>query len=59
MDEDWLEVVRSDEPNEPVKFTQAGDALDDVVGPMINRQVTVTAVRRKDKLLYLDIESVE
>ena len=33
--------------------------LDDVVGPMVNHQVIVTAVRRKGKLVYQDIEAEE
>jgi hypothetical protein len=37
----------------------AGDVLDDVVGPMVNHRVVVTAVRRQNKLTYQDIEADE
>jgi len=56
LDEDWLEVATSDTPSAHVRIEEAGDALDDVVGPMVNRRVAVTVVRRGSKHLYRDIE---
>ena len=56
LDEDWIEIATTLPPLAHVKFVEAGDALDDVVGPMVNRPVVVTAVRRGSKHLYRDIE---
>lgn len=56
LDQDWLEVTTLDDLHAHIRIDEAGEALDDVVGPMVNRRVTVTAVRRGMKHLYLDIE---
>jgi hypothetical protein len=62
LDKDWLEVTTSDGPfgqGEHLRIHEAGDVLDDVVGPMVNKKVVVTAVRRGSKILYRDIEVEE
>jgi len=59
LDQDWLEVATQDPALDHVRIEDAGDALDDVVGPMVNRSVVVTAVRRGQKFLYRDIELEE
>jgi hypothetical protein len=59
LDRDWLEIVPVDELLPPVRIDEAGEALDDVVGPMVNRRVLVNAVRRGNKHLYRDIELEE
>ena len=56
LDEDWLEVATTTPPVAHIRVDEAGEALDDVVGPMVNRPVVVTAVRRGSKHLYRDIE---
>jgi hypothetical protein len=56
LDEDWLEVATSNQENPRVKIDEAGDALDDVVGPMVNRKVIVSTIRRGAKYVYRDIE---
>ncbi|MEK7407376.1 MAG: hypothetical protein AAB225_20055 [Acidobacteriota bacterium] len=56
LDEDWLELATTETPPAHIRVEEAGDALDDVVGPMVNRRVVVTAVRRGPKHLYRDIE---
>lgn len=56
LDQDWLEVTVSEEADKHVRVENTGDALDDVVGPMVNRQVHVTAIRRGAKYLFQDIE---
>lgn len=56
LDQDWLEVTTSNNPQEHVKIEQAGEALDDVVGPMVNKLVSVSVLRRGKKLIYQDIE---
>ena len=60
LDQDWLEVVTVEgDPQKPTRIYEAGDVLDDVVGPMVNHRVVVTAVRRKNRLVYQDIEAEE
>jgi hypothetical protein len=55
LDQDWLEVA-TDHADEHIRIEEAGDALDDIVGPMVNRRVLVSAIRRGTKYLYRDIE---
>ena len=62
LDKDWLEVtvaVRTPGQEEHVKIHEANEVLDDVVGPMVNRKVLVTAVRSGSRFLYRDIELEE
>lgn len=56
LDLDWLEVAAADAPSQHLKIEEATDALDDVVGPMVNRLVNVSVLRRGKKLIYQDIE---
>jgi hypothetical protein len=60
LDEDWLELA-TDNPVRPhVRIDDAGDALDDVVGPMVNRRVFVTVAQgSRNRLLFKDIEVEE
>lgn len=58
LDEDWLEVTTIEQQNH-YHIEGISEVLDDVVGPMINRSVVVTAVRRGNKYLYRDIELEE
>ena len=54
LDKDWLEIVASGESTH-VEGLQ--DAVDDLIGPMVNRLVRVRAVRtRQQKLKFVDIE---
>ena len=48
-----------DSPPQHLKIEEAGDVLDDVVGPMVNRLVNVSVLRRGKKLVYQDIELEE
>ena len=59
LDKDWLEVTTTDNPPQHLKIEEAGDVLDDVVGPMVNRLVNVSIIRRGKKLVYQDIELEE
>lgn len=60
LDQDWLEVaVTAGAIPEHVRIDEAGDVLDDVIGPMVNRKVVVSAVRRGMRNLYRDIELEE
>ena len=59
LDQDWLEVATTETPSRHIRVDEASEALDDVVGPMVNRRVVVTSVRRGQKHLYRDIEMDE
>jgi hypothetical protein len=53
LDKDWLEVVTGDTP---VRVHGVQDTLDDVIGPMVNRRVVVTARKHKKQRRLVDIE---
>lgn len=57
LDHDWLEI--QPDSGTPIHVDGAGDVLDDVVGPMVNHRVLVTAVRRGTRHVYQDIELQE
>lgn len=58
LDKDWIEVaVGHDE--KLVRITDVKDTLDDILGPMMNRGVVITALRRQKRLLLVDIELQE
>jgi hypothetical protein len=59
LDRDWIEVQATEPMLEHVRIIKAGDVLDDVVGPMVNRRVIVRAVKRRGKYEYRDIEPEE
>ncbi len=57
LDQDWLEVATIDPANvRHLRIDDAGEALDDVIGPMVNRSVTIEALHRGSKYLYRDIQ---
>lgn len=59
LDKDWLEVVIPD-TGAPIRIYQAGDAIDDVIGPMVNHTVEVEVVVHPDgKRTFKDIQSEE
>jgi hypothetical protein len=56
LDQDWLELTQESDGLH-VRIVDAGEALDDVVGPMVNRKVIVTVeVIDHQRLRYRDIE---
>jgi hypothetical protein len=65
LDQDWLEVLldrgesNKGEAPKSVRIEAAGEVLDDVIGPMVNHRVVVTATRRGEKLRFEDIEPEE
>ena len=60
LDQDWLEVVPvGGDPLKPIHIEDAADVLDDVIGPLVNHLVVVTAIQRKNRLSYQDIEADE
>jgi len=56
LDQDWLEVATLGDPASHIRIDEAIEALDDIVGPMVNRRIIVTAVHRGQKYYYRDIE---
>jgi hypothetical protein len=53
LDQDWIEVTVE---GQTVRITGAGDQVDDVLGPMVNRRVIVDAYRTKPgKIILNDI----
>lgn len=63
LDKDFLDVTLSHPEigqNPQIKIIEINDVLDDVIGPMVNKNISVTAIRRgKDKYVYRDIELTE
>jgi hypothetical protein len=54
LDNDWLRLVL---PNgKQVQVYQVNEAVDDVIGPMVNRKVIVHAERTGDRFNFFDIE---
>lgn len=57
LDDDWLEVV-ADGEHKHIKGV--GESVDDVIGPMVNREVKVSVkIGRRGELLLIDIEQQE
>lgn len=55
LDKDWIEIATQG-PSDHIRISGATDVLDDVIGPMVNHRVVVTAGRRREKYFYRDIE---
>jgi hypothetical protein len=56
LDQDWISIVRD---TETLRIVGLGDAIDDVIGPMVNKKVAVQITRRRRQLRFIDIESDE
>ncbi len=57
LDQDWIEVTVNDKP---VHITEVGEAVDDIIGPMVNHPVVVQVTRDvRGKLHFRDIERDE
>jgi hypothetical protein len=60
LDQDWLEVTVNDPDERHIRVDNAGEAIDDVVGPMVNREVKVNArLLPTGKFTFEDIEPIE
>jgi hypothetical protein len=54
LDKDWLEIIVNDAP---IHIDGLQDAVDDVIGPMVNRAVIVRVIRvPQNKFKFIDIE---
>jgi hypothetical protein len=57
LDRDWLEVTVD---KDHIRVEGVGEAVDDLIGPMVNRPVTVLVVKdRQGRRLFRDIEPSE
>lgn len=57
LDDDWLEVTVQ---GQHVRIVQVGEAIDDVIGPMVNRPVILrAALDARGRRLFRDIEPDE
>ncbi len=58
LDEDWLEIsVPTENALMRVKVFGAGDAVDDLIGPMVNRRVVLDVLEvRPDRYTFRDIQ---
>ena len=56
LDLDWLEVSTG---GETLRISEVGEAVDDVIGPMVNRPVVLRIVRGPRGPLFRDIEPDE
>jgi hypothetical protein len=59
LDQDWLEIALDERAGGHVTVRDAGEALDDVIGPMVNRRVLVDVVQTADRFVFRDIQSEE
>lgn len=58
LDKDWLKVEVED--GTQVEVRQLSQAVDDVIGPMVNKKVTVRAIKtQRGELHFTDIELAE
>jgi hypothetical protein len=59
LDDDWIDI---DLPGEarPTRIIEVNEAIDDVIGPMVNQQVVVDVVKKPNgKYAFRDIQSEE
>ncbi|MBI4641015.1 MAG: hypothetical protein HY731_09990 [Candidatus Tectomicrobia bacterium] len=61
LDQDWLEItIDSSTGQKSIRIYDAGETVDDVVGPMVNREVIIDAyVTHEDRHLLRDIQAAE
>ena len=57
LEKDFLNVI--DDNGQNTRVTGLGDAMDDVIGPMVNKPVAVQVIRRGTRLQLIDIELAE
>ena len=60
LDNDWIEVNQSGPEQRTIRIFEAGDAVDDLIGPMVNHQVIVSVVERSSgRFAFRDIQTEE
>ena len=56
LDNDWIDVKTTEGDERIIHITSTGDAVDDVVGPMVNRKVIVEVSEKDGKYFFHDIQ---
>jgi hypothetical protein len=56
LDKDWLDIVVDGERK---RVTGVGEVVDDLIGPMVNHEVSVRTHRKRNALTFIDIEQDE
>lgn len=59
LNKDRLEININGEENQKVTVFEAGDIIDDVVGPMVNRRVIIDVLLKAGKHIFRDIQTEE
>ncbi|MCC7054226.1 MAG: hypothetical protein IT355_13250 [Gemmatimonadaceae bacterium] len=59
LDQDWLEIALDERGGSHVRVHEAGEALDDVIGPMVNRRVLMDVVQTGERFSFRDIQAEE
>ncbi len=60
LDKDWIEIALTDDPGQHIQIYEAGDAIDDVVGPLVNHRVVIDVFVQPDgRRIFRDIQSDE
>jgi hypothetical protein len=61
LDKDWLDVDTLDEEPKTIRVYNAREAIDDVVGPMVNHKVIVSVIKKTSgkRLEFRDIQTDE
>jgi hypothetical protein len=60
LDKDWLDIDEEGDPLKPIRILNVTEAIDDVIGPMVNRRVIVDVIEKtKGKYYYKDIQMEE
>ena len=59
LNSDWIEINTEGQEQDVVRIGGAGDAVDDVIGPMVNRRVIVDVVESGGKYYFRDIQTEE
>jgi len=54
LDKDWIDIIQDD--NQTQHIIDVRDSVDDVIGPMVNKQVKVQATYQDNKYYFKDIE---
>ncbi len=54
LDKDWIEIA---DDGKSVRVVGLKDSVDDLIGPLVNRQVIVRAMKQKQRIRFLDIEA--
>jgi hypothetical protein len=60
LDQDWIEVTIREPTEKHIRVEKAGEVIDDVIGPMVNRPVQVDVEQlTTGKFIFRDIQAVE